>query len=119
MTTMVKSTISFLRVSLLNKPREYKARVKKYVILRFPNTSKGLKDLNDTKLKMKHTYYKDGKTHFRVYGRCKDIRSAYKKSGLRYSEWTAMSNDISLRSPAAKYCYEWVLYVKPVMKHRA
>jgi hypothetical protein len=110
--------IRLLEKKFKGERNTYKSRRAKYVILRFPNTSKGLKSLADTKKEMKRTYYMGGPTYFRVYGRCKNVREVFKKTGRHY-DWFSPRNDISMKSKEAKYCYAWVLYVRPVVKKRA
>ena len=100
-----------------DKDKAYrKAHRVKYITFRFPNTPEGLNALKAKKIEMKKTYYKGGRTNFRVYGRCKNVREVFEKTGRRFKTNTPMSNDITLKTPEAKYCYEWVLYVKPVVK---
>lgn len=46
----------------------------------------------------------------RTYGRCHDKVAAFKQTGRGHSHQSNQNSIYSIKSPEAKFCYEWAIY---------
>ena len=46
----------------------------------------------------------------RIYGRCRDKKTAFSQTGRRHSENSNSNSIYSLKSPESKHCYAWAIY---------
>ena len=49
-------------------------------------------------------------TRIRIYGRCHDKVAAFKQTGRGHSYHSNNNSIYSIKSPEAKFCYEWKVY---------
>jgi len=58
------------------------------------------------------TRWYDFTVRVRIYGRCHDKVTAFAATGRRHSMNSNSNSIYSLKSPEAKYCYAWAVYLE-------